>query len=118
MFPDLPSFADQIDTARHTVQLLGASDGILNAQDNLTDPFESILNPAVFSPHNADNPNMTAGMTFLGQLLDHDLIPIPGHNDPKWKDRCPQLRVHKERMAPGIWVKAFQAAQQVPTISS
>jgi hypothetical protein len=73
MFPDLPSFAEQTDSARHAVQVLGASDGILNAQDNLTDPIQSILNPAVFSPHNADNPNMTAGITFLGQFLDHDL---------------------------------------------
>lgn len=73
MFPELPSFAEQTDIARRTVQLLGASDGLLNAQDNLTDPIQSILNPAVFSPHNADNPNMTAGMTFFGQFLDHDL---------------------------------------------
>jgi hypothetical protein len=73
MFPDLPPFAEQTDTARHVVQLLGRRDGILNAQDNLTDPIQSIINPAVFSPHNADNPNMTAGVTFLGQFLDHDL---------------------------------------------
>ena len=73
MFPDLPSFAEQTDSARRAVQLLGASDGVLNAEDNLTDPILSILNPAVFSPHNLDNPNMTAGVTFLGQFLDHDL---------------------------------------------
>jgi hypothetical protein len=27
----------------------------------------------VFSPNNPDNPNMTAGMTFFGQFLDHDV---------------------------------------------
>jgi hypothetical protein len=73
MFPDLPSFAEQTDSARRAVQSLGTSDGMLNADDNLTDPIQSILNPAVFSPHNPDNPNMTAGVTFLGQFLDHDL---------------------------------------------
>jgi hypothetical protein len=73
MFPDLPPFAEQTDTARRAMQLLGARDGLLNAQDKLTDPVLSITTPAVFSPHNPDNPNMTAGVTFLGQFLDHDL---------------------------------------------
>jgi hypothetical protein len=73
MFPSLPSFAAKTDSARTVVQQLGAKDGMLNAQDNLTDPVQSIVNPAVFSPNNHDNPNMTAGVTFLGQFLDHDL---------------------------------------------
>jgi hypothetical protein len=73
MFPDLPSFAKQNDTARHVMQLVGQRDGILNAHDNLTDPIQSITNPAVFSPHNGDNPDVTAGVTFLGQFLDHDI---------------------------------------------
>lgn len=73
MFPDLPSFAEQSDRARHAVQQLGAHDGILDAHDDLTDPVQSITNPAVFSPRNPDNPAMTAGVTFFGQFLDHDL---------------------------------------------
>jgi hypothetical protein len=73
MFPELPPFAEQSDTARRVMQALGARDGLLNAQDKLTDPVLSITTPAVFSPNNADNPNMTAGVTFLGQFLDHDL---------------------------------------------
>lgn len=73
MFADLPAFSEQTDSARSTVKQLGARDGILNAQDNLSDPVQSITNPAQFSPNNPDNPNMTAGMTFLGQFLDHDL---------------------------------------------
>jgi hypothetical protein len=36
---------------------------------DLSDPVRSITNP---NPFNPDNPNMTAGMTFLGQFLDHD----------------------------------------------
>lgn len=73
MFKDLPPFIQQTDAARLKVEQLGAKGGLLDAKDNLTDPIQSILNPAVFSPNNPDNPNMTAGMTFLGQFLDHDI---------------------------------------------
>lgn len=72
MFPDLPAFSKQTDNAREAVKALGASSGILDAKDVLTDPIQSITNPA-FSPHNPDNPGMTAGVTFLGQFLDHDI---------------------------------------------
>jgi hypothetical protein len=70
MFPDLPPFAEQTDNARKAVQLLGAKDGLLDAHDQLSDPVGSIVNPG---PVNLDNPSMTAGMTFLGQFLDHDI---------------------------------------------
>jgi hypothetical protein len=73
MYPDLPSFAGQTNDARASVQQMAARSGLFDAEDNLSDPVQSILNPAVFSPNNPDNPNMTAGMTFLGQFLDHDL---------------------------------------------
>jgi hypothetical protein len=70
MFPDLPPFAQQTDDARKAVQSLGALGGLLDAQDQLSDPVASIANPG---PVNLDNPSMTAGMTFLGQFLDHDI---------------------------------------------
>ena len=73
MFPGLHPFAPQTDAVREAMQQLGAKGGLLDAQDNLTDPIKSITNPAVFSPHNPDNPNMTAGVTFFGQFLDHDI---------------------------------------------
>ncbi|MGX4643086.1 peroxidase family protein [Massilia sp. SYSU DXS3249] len=73
MYPDLPTFAGQTADARAAVQRMGAIGGLFDARDNLSDPVQSILNPAVFSPNNPDNPEMTAGMTFLGQFLDHDL---------------------------------------------
>jgi hypothetical protein len=46
------------------------------------------VNPAVFSPHNPDNPDMTAGVTFFGQFLDHDLTldprsPLTETTDPR-----------------------------------
>ncbi len=73
MFPTLPSFAPQTNESRDRVKKLGEKGGSIDAQDNLTDPIQSILNPAVFSPNNPDNPNMTAGVTFFGQFLDHDV---------------------------------------------
>jgi Animal haem peroxidase len=73
MFKNLPPFAPQTDRYRTGVQQIGAKGGILDAKDNLTDPIQSILNPAVFSPNNPDNPTMTSGVTFFGQFLDHDI---------------------------------------------
>ncbi|MEK7785685.1 MAG: peroxidase family protein, partial [Chloroflexota bacterium] len=56
--------------------------------DLFTDPIQSILNPAVHSPNNPDNPTMTAGVTFLGQFIDHDLTldprsPLMERTDPR-----------------------------------
>ncbi|HET6675734.1 MAG TPA: heme peroxidase family protein [Nitrospiraceae bacterium] len=73
MFPKLPPFSSQTDEAREQARQLGVKGGPTDALDILTDPVQSILNPAAFSPHNPDNPAMTAGMTFIGQFLDHDI---------------------------------------------
>ena len=87
MFPDLPSFAPANNEMRMQLKALGQSGGVLDAQDQLVDPLQSILNPAVHSPNNHDNPNMTAGATFLGQFLDHDITldlrsPLAGTANP------------------------------------
>jgi hypothetical protein len=70
MFPDLPAFTPQTDNARKAVQSLGARGGLLDAHDDLSDPVRSITTPGQV---NRDNPSMPAGMTFLGQFLDHDI---------------------------------------------
>ncbi len=87
MFPELPAFAPQTDRVRNAARLLGAKDGPLDALDNLTDPVQSVVNPGVFSPNNPDNPKMTAGVTFFGQILDHDITfdrrsPLLANADP------------------------------------
>ena len=46
------------------------------------------------------------------------LIPIPCHEITEAEGSIAQLREHKERMAPGICVKVFQASQQASTICS
>jgi len=73
MFPGLPPFSPPTDEARERARQLGAKGGLIDALDILTDPIKSITNPTVFSANNPDNPNMTAGVTFFGQFLDHDL---------------------------------------------
>jgi hypothetical protein len=76
MFSGLLPYAPPTDEARNQAEKLGEQRGILDAKDLLTDPIQSILNPAVHSPNNPDNlsnTNMTAGVTFFGQFLDHDL---------------------------------------------
>lgn len=76
MFPELPPFAAQSDAVRNAARLIGAKGGLLDAKDNLSDPIQSILNQPVFSPDNFDNTAnalLTAGVTFFGQFLDHDI---------------------------------------------
>jgi hypothetical protein len=70
MFPGLPPFAPATDRMREKAKKLGEKDGVVDAKDELIDPVQSILNPG---PNNPDNPNMTAGVTFFGQFVDHDL---------------------------------------------
>lgn len=88
MFPGLPAFAPATEEMREKCKQFGAQNGTLDAKDLLTDPIQSILNPAEFSPNNRDNPSMTAGMTFLGQFIDHDLTldlksPLLDVSDPR-----------------------------------
>ena len=68
LFPALPPFATDNPSVRESLLELGKPGGIMDAHDVLppTDP----LTP---NPNNKDNPNQTAGFTFLGQFLDHDL---------------------------------------------
>lgn len=73
MFPGIPPFAEQTVAVREASRSMGEKGGVLDAADDLSDPIRSITEPATFSPNNPDNPNMTAGVTFVGQFIDHDL---------------------------------------------
>ena len=76
MFPELPPFAPPTDAAREQAKKLGEKGGLIDALDDLTDPVLSITDP-LRSVNNPDNPNMTAGVTFFGQFLDHDVTLDP-----------------------------------------
>ena len=73
LFGNLPPFSLDTPSMRAQLKKLGARNGPMDALDDLTaHPLQLIVNPSL-SVSNADNPDMTAGMTFLGQFLDHDM---------------------------------------------
>ncbi len=72
LFPTLPPFAADTPSIRAALAELGAPGGPMDAGDDLSDPVTLITDPAK-SAHNPNNPTMTAGFTFLGQFLDHDM---------------------------------------------
>jgi hypothetical protein len=82
IFPDLPPFAEANDTVRAALLEVGVQGGVLDAQDDLgAGPKALIIDPTVngnptsSNPYgtNPDNPTMTAGSTFVGQFIDHDI---------------------------------------------
>ncbi len=77
MFPTLPSFAPttqpMFQRVTDALNDIGAFGHMLDAKDPIgRPPAELILDPTAFV-NNPDNPNQTAGITFLGQFLDHDM---------------------------------------------
>lgn len=73
MFPGLLPYAPATSEAREQAKELGKQGGILDARDNLLiSPKDLIVDPE-HSKNNSDNTSMTAGVTFFGQFLDHDL---------------------------------------------
>jgi hypothetical protein len=71
---NLPAFADlNAPTLPSALMAMGSPGGILDARDPLDQgPVNLITNPAL-SANNPDNPTHTAGTTFMGQFLDHDI---------------------------------------------
>jgi len=72
LFPTLPAFASDTALVRDALAELGAPGGPMDAGDDLSDPITLITDPAK-SLNNPDNPTLTAGFTFLGQFVDHDM---------------------------------------------
>lgn len=72
----LPAFADPRSPAVRDAMIdIGKPGGLLDARDPLNEgPVRLITNPGL-SPRNIDQDirNMTAGTTFIGQFLDHDV---------------------------------------------
>jgi heme peroxidase len=72
LFPTLPPFAADTPLLRDALSELGAKGGPMDAGDDLSDAITLITDPAK-SAGNPNNPTMTAGFTFLGQFVDHDM---------------------------------------------
>jgi hypothetical protein len=73
MFPDLPAFAPATAQLRAAMQDIGKAGGLLDADDDLArGPVDLIVDPAL-SANNRNNEFHTAGTTFVGQFLDHDI---------------------------------------------
>ncbi|RKS80613.1 heme peroxidase [Motilibacter peucedani] len=72
LFPTLPAFSADTPAMRAALAELGAPGGPMDAGDDLSDPVALITDPAL-SLHNRNNPTSTAGFTFVGQFLDHDM---------------------------------------------
>src|SRR5829696_2254074 len=68
LFPTLQAFASDSPSVRDNLFELGKPGGIMDANDQ-----PPPANPLAPNPNNRDNPDQTAGFTFLGQFLDHDM---------------------------------------------
>jgi hypothetical protein len=82
IFPHLPPFAEANDSVRAALLEVGKPGGILDARDQLSAGAKALIvdpsvngNPTTTNPYgtNPDNPTMTAGATFVGQFVDHDI---------------------------------------------
>ena len=73
IFPSLPPFATPSAALDAALRDIGKPGGILDAHDDLgAGPVALIVDPAL-SFNNRNSTTMTAGMTFVGQFIDHDI---------------------------------------------
>lgn len=73
IFPSLPPFAQDTQKVREALKDIGKKGGIMDAKDEMDQsPADLITNP-VLQTGNPNSPVMSAGMTFLGQFIDHDI---------------------------------------------
>ena len=98
IFDRLPAFAPATDAVRDALRDLGARGGPLDANDDLSQGPVLLITDPNLSLHNPNNPTHTAGTTFLGQFIDHDItfdttstlgVPTDPHSAPN--SRTPSL---------------------------
>jgi Animal haem peroxidase len=91
LFPHLPAFAEASPALDAALRELGRPGGLMDAHDALErGPVDLIVDPAL-SVDNPNNPTHTAGTTFMGQFMDHDMtfdttsflgVPTPPESAP------------------------------------
>jgi hypothetical protein len=69
----LPPFARQSPKVEAALRELGKPGGLLDARDRLEAGPKQLIVDLSLSANNPNNPNHTAGTTFFGQFLDHDM---------------------------------------------
>jgi hypothetical protein len=88
LFPHLPAFAEASPALDAALRELGRPGGLMDAHDALErGPVDLIVDPAL----SVNNPTHTAGTTFMGQFMDHDMtfdatsflgVPTPPESAP------------------------------------
>ena len=74
LFPNLrPFFNDTSDRLERALQEIGVAGGIMDAKDQLDRGPVLLITDSNLSLNNPDNAANTAGTTFFGQFLDHDM---------------------------------------------
>ena len=73
LFPGLPAFAPATDRVRDALRALGAPGGPLDAGDDLSKGPTLLITDPALSVNNPNNASHTAGTTFVGQFIDHDI---------------------------------------------
>jgi hypothetical protein len=69
----LPPFAPPTDAVRAALSELGKAGGIMDAKDDLSAGPVKLITEESLNQINKNNSTHTAGTTFLGQFLDHDM---------------------------------------------
>jgi hypothetical protein len=69
----LPPFAQQSPKVEAALRELGKPGGLLDAADPLAAGPKALIVDLSLSANNPNNPSQTAGTTFFGQFLDHDV---------------------------------------------
>ena len=69
----LPPFAPPTDAVRAALSELGKAGGIMDAKDDLSAGPVKLITEDSLNLVNRNSPAHTAGITFLGQFLDHDM---------------------------------------------
>ena len=69
----LPPFAPPTDAVRDALMELGRPGGIMDANDDLAAGPVALITDPNLNLINRNNPTDTAGVTFFGQFLDHDM---------------------------------------------
>jgi Animal haem peroxidase len=73
IFPQLPPFAESSPKLEAALMELGKPGGILDAKDDLAKGPVLLITDLTLSENNPNNDTHTAGTTFMGQFMDHDM---------------------------------------------